>query len=158
MHDSKIKGLVNYAAWDDYCKKNLSDGYGAACIKIAERVMCYLDENPTEFNIGYSPDMTTPHGIVCHCDYDEGITGFMAGAVRQMVCTCYKDGWKFWLADVISPYDIKDDTRLEWEAEKIYRAMRTGLVKGNEEEVRPFIANLVRRCEERNVDDNESNT
>lgn len=88
------------------------DAYGGACVRTAEAIMDYLDTFEGDFNIGYSPDMTTPHGIVCHVD-DEGITGFMAGAARNIVAQCHVLGWKFWLADVISPYDVDDGDLVE---------------------------------------------
>jgi len=145
----EIKNLVNEKAWEEYKQKN-TDGYGRACIKIARRVMQYLDENPVEFNIGYHPDMTTPHGIVCHCDYDEGITGFMAGAVRQMVCICYKDGWKFWLADSISPVSVQDWHEEEGVPGDVTSKVHTAIDKGHlvgvsKEEVDRYAAQLLER-------------
>jgi len=85
---AEIKNLVNKERWDAYQERN-QDAYGGACVKIAGRIMQYLDENPTEFGLGYSPDMNTTHGIICHCNAGEGITGFMAAASAQMVATCY---------------------------------------------------------------------
>lgn len=107
-----IKGLINKDALQKSIDAN-QDGYGGACVNVAINVMKHLDEFKDEFNIGYSPDMTTPHGIVCKCDDQGGITGFMAGAARNIVAQYHKLGWKFYLADVLSPYDIERDEDIE---------------------------------------------
>lgn len=148
---SEIRGLVNPGAWRNW-QDNNKDPYGRACVKIARKVMEYLDgTEPFEYNIGYKPDMTTPHGIICHVD-DEGITGFMAGMVRNMVAVCYRDGWKFFLADVISPYDVDD-------LQKIDRHIAT-VVDGDlgvkEDEVRRWTADLIDRWKEANPEGPET--
>ena len=107
-----IKGLINKDALQKSIDVN-TDAYGGACVNVAINVMKHLDGFKDEFNIGYSPDMTTPHGIVCKCDDQGGITGFMAGAARNIVARCHKLGWKFYLADVLSPYDIERDEDVE---------------------------------------------
>lgn len=107
-----IKNLIN----EDVLQKNIElnqDPYGKACVQVAINVMEYLDNFKGEFNIGYSPNMTTPHGIMCECDDQGGITGFMAGAARNMVAICHTLGWKFYLADVLSPYDLDKHDRHE---------------------------------------------
>jgi len=57
--------------------------------------------------------MTTPHGIICKCDDQGGITGFMAGAARNIVAQCHVLGWKFYLADVLNKYNIKREEDIE---------------------------------------------
>ena len=99
-----IKGLINKEALQDSINKN-QDSYGFACVKVAINTMKYLDDFKEDFNIGYSPDMTTTHGIMCKCD-DEGITGFMAGAARNIIATCHALGWKYYLADLLNKYNI----------------------------------------------------
>jgi len=109
---NSIKGLIN----KDTLQKSIganTDGYGGACVNVAINVMKHLDDFDGEFNIGYNPDMTTPHGIICKCDDQGGITGFMAGAARNIVANCHILGWKFYLADVLSPYDIERDEAIE---------------------------------------------
>lgn len=102
---NSIKGLINEKILQTNINKN-SDSYGGACVNVAINVMKHLDEFEGEFNIGYNPDMTTPHGIICKCDDQGGITGFMAGAVRNIVTQCHILGWKFYLADVLNKYNI----------------------------------------------------
>ena len=108
MSNKVIKNIVDMDAWEEYQNKN-TDPYGAACVTVARNVMLYLDENPTEFELGYSPNMKTTHGIICHCDTVGGITGFMAGYVTTMVSRCYKDGWKFLLADTLVGCNMTDE-------------------------------------------------
>jgi hypothetical protein len=86
-----IKGLINKELLQNQIEIN-NDKYGSACVNIAVNIMEHLDLFEGEFNIGCSPDMTTPHGIICKCDDQGGITGFMASAARNIVAQCYKDG------------------------------------------------------------------
>ena len=86
MNEHGIKKLIN----PDILAKNIEhnkDEYGGAVVKVAIKVMQYLDTFEGEFNLGYSPDMSTTHGIMCHVD-DEGITGFMAGCARNIISMC----------------------------------------------------------------------
>jgi len=134
-----IKGLINKELLQNQIEIN-SDGYGSACVNIAVNIMEHLDLFEGEFNIGYSPDMTTPHGIICKCDDQGGITGFMAGAARNIVANCYKDGWKFWLADVISSYDVDKTETLEKYIENI---SKNDLV--SKEDATKYVEDLVNR-------------
>lgn len=153
MNPYRSKNLVNTAVWDKYVDVN-DDGYGVACVKIARRVMEYLDEHPDiEFSIGYSPDMTTPHGIICHCDYDEGITGFMADAVRSMVARSYRDGWKFHLASVISPYD--GDEEVMGAVEKVCEAVDNGLIDADKDAVKQYAFDLLARYKGKEKNDDK---
>jgi hypothetical protein len=107
-----IKGLINKDALQKSINAN-QDEYGAACVNVAINVMKYLDDFDDDFNIGYHPDMTTPHGIICKCDDQGGITGAMAGFARNIVSKCHILGWKFYIADVLSPYDIDINEDIE---------------------------------------------
>ena len=107
-----IKGLINKDALQKSIDAN-TDGYGGACVNVAINVMKHLDDFEDDFNIGYSPDMTTPHGIICKCDDQGGITGFMAGAARNIIAQCHMLGWKFCLADVLNQYNIERDEDVE---------------------------------------------
>jgi hypothetical protein len=138
-----IKGLVNRELLEKQIEIN-GDSYGAACVNVAINIMKYLDDFQGDFNIGYHPDMTTPHGIVCACDDQGGITGFMAGAARNIVAQCYKDGWKFWLADVISPYDLDRKERIDRHIENISKG---GLV--SKKEVEKYVEELVNRYKQK---------
>jgi flavodoxin len=109
---TSIKGLINKDALQKSIDAN-QDGYGGACVNVAINVMKHLDDFDDDFNIGYNPDMTTPHGIICKCDDQGGITGFMAGAARNIVANCHILGWKFYIADVLSPYDIDRNEAIE---------------------------------------------
>jgi hypothetical protein len=137
-----IKGLINKELLQNQIAIN-SDGYGSACVNVAINIMEHLDGFEGEFNIGYSPDMTTTHGIICKCDDQGGITGFMAGAARNIVAQCYKDGWKFWLADVISSYDVDDAETLERNIENI---SKNGLT--SKEDATKYVEALVNRYKE----------
>lgn len=89
--------LKNESAWNEYVSNN-KDSYGGTCINVAKRVMELLDEDPTPLEVGYYPNLHTPHGLICKADSDidaGGITGFMAGAVAQMVAQCHERGNEF---------------------------------------------------------------
>lgn len=139
MNINEIKGLANENMLLEQIKINY-DEYGSACVNVAINVMKHLDNFEGEFNIGYHPDMTTPHGIICACDDQGGITGFMASAARNIVAHCYKDGWKFWLADVISKYDVDDTETLERYVSNI---SKTELVSGKE--AKEYVDSLIER-------------
>jgi hypothetical protein len=111
MNIDSIKGLINKEALETSIDNN-SDGYGGACVNVAINVMKYLDNFNGEFNIGYNPDMTTPHGIICKCDDQGGITGFMAGAARNIIANCHILGWKFYIAAILNEYNINNKETL----------------------------------------------
>jgi hypothetical protein len=134
-----IKNLIN----EDTLKKSIAnndDDYGKAIVQVAINVMEHLDSFEGDFNIGYSPDMTTPHGIICHCDTEGGITGFMAGAARNITANCHILGWKFYLADVISPFSLEDEEMHEKLAKNLTDA---GLA--SKDEVKECIKGLIER-------------
>ena len=84
-------------AFDEWVKNN-TDPYGKACVDVARQVMKLLDEDTTPLVNGYHPDIHTAHGLICKADEDinaGGITGFMAGAVAQMVTKCHERGEEF---------------------------------------------------------------
>jgi hypothetical protein len=137
-----IKGLINKELLQNQIEIN-SDDYGSACVDVAINIMEHLDGFEGEFNIGYSPDMTTPHGIICKCDDQGGLTGFMASAVRNLVAKCHKDGWKFWLADVISSYDVDNTETLERHIENV---SKNGLA--SKEDATKYVEDLVSRYKE----------
>ena len=75
---------------DDWKKwvDNNEDPYGAACVKVAQRVMEILDD----------VEKFDTHKIICRADEETkagGITGFMAGCVAQMVSHCHSRGEEF---------------------------------------------------------------
>ena len=89
--------LKDTERWNTYVDAN-KDPYGRACIKVAKRVMELLDELPEPLRNGYHPDIRTAHGLICKADDESGaggITGFMAGAVSQMVFECHERGDEF---------------------------------------------------------------
>ena len=93
---SKIN-FKNEELWKEYVSKN-KDPYGAACVKVAKRVMEKLDEDQTPLHNGYYPDVHTAHGLICIADDETkagGITGFMASVVAQMVYQCHQRGEEF---------------------------------------------------------------
>jgi hypothetical protein len=89
--------IINEEGWKKAVESN-HDSYGKACVDVARRVMELMDEDPTPFHAGYSPDVHTTHGIICKADKDikaGGITGFMAGCVASMVTQCHSRGEEF---------------------------------------------------------------
>lgn len=107
-----IQKLINKDILDTQIEIN-NDGYGGACVQVAINVMEFLDSFDGDFNIGYHPDLTTPHGIICKCDDQGGITGYMASAAINIVTYCHELGWKFYLADVINKYNIDDNEQID---------------------------------------------
>lgn len=136
---NSIKGLINKEALQKSIDAN-TDGYGGACVNVAINVMMYLDDFDDEFNIGYNPDMTTPHGIICKCDDQGGITGFMAGAARNIVAKCHKLGWKFYLADVLNEYNIERKEDVEKSIKNI-----TDAKLASHEEAEAYCNDLIER-------------
>ncbi len=65
-----------------------TDGYGGACMAVAERVMQLLDDDPGNFDAEKLVHRANK-------DTDGGITGFMAGAVASMVSQCHSRGEEF---------------------------------------------------------------
>ena len=118
------------------------DAYGGACVAVAENVLSFLDDFEGEFNIGYHPDMTTPHGIICHCDDQGGITGFMAGAVQSIVAQCHVLGWKFWLAGTIDPYSCDDKEQV---ARRIGKVVEAECIDVSREDAEKFVEGLIER-------------
>jgi len=111
--------------------------------------MEFLDNFEDEFNIGYHPDLTTPHGIICECDDQGGITGFMASAARNIVTHCHELGWKFYIADVINSYNIDDDEQID---KIINNVIATDNINVSEKEVREYVAGLKLRNSEKKLD------
>ena len=144
---SSIKGLINKDALQKSIDAN-TDGYGGACVNVAINVMKHLDDFNTDFNIGYYPDMTTPHGIICQCDDQGGITGFMAGAARNIVAQCHKLGWKFYLADLLNEYNIDNKSDID---KYIKNVVDAKLVDSNE--AKSYIDDLIQRYKAKTVAD-----
>lgn len=89
--------IKNTEKWESYVSKN-KNPYGRCCVRVAERVMEMLDEDPTPLHNGYHPDIHTAHGLICKADHDVkagGITGFMESAVALMVSECHSRGDEF---------------------------------------------------------------
>ena len=136
-----IRQLIN----PEVLNKNIvlnKDGYGGACVQVAINVMEFLDDFDQEFNLGYHPDLTTPHGIICHCDDQGGITGFMASAARNIIMVCHEKGWKFGLADVISIYDVDNQSKID---EYITKISNIDLLNLDEQTVREYADALIKR-------------
>ena len=79
--------ITNQKLWDEYEDKN-KDPYGGCCVNVAREVMRILDQGKP----------FDPHQIICDVDKNidaGGITGFMAGAVAQMVARCHSRGDEF---------------------------------------------------------------
>lgn len=146
IRQPEIKGLVNKELWDRFVENNDDDPYGAAAVNVARNVMLHLDEHPDiEFNVGYHPDMTTPHGIICACDDQGGITDFQADCVRQAVTTVYKDGWKFFMAGALSPHSIMDPDRVHEVVEEVFKAIDDGTIAADKADVVAYSEDIVSR-------------
>ena len=91
--------IIKQEEWDKYVKLN-KDAYGKCCVDVAREVMHLLDEP----NKGYENIDT--HRIICEAEKNiggDGITGFMAGCVAEMVSHCHSRGEEFrkaWNGDV----------------------------------------------------------
>ena len=142
--------LINPAILAEFIEKN-TDPYGKACVDVAINVMKYLDDFEGEFNIGYHPDRTTPHGIIVACDNQGGITGFMAGAARNIVAACHTRGWEFYLADVINSYSLDDPEEIERAVNNIINADCLQITTDQAEE---YVAKLITRY--KNKGDNDA--
>lgn len=138
-----IKQLINKDVLDKQIEIN-SDGYGGACVQVAINVMEFLDTFDKEFNIGYHPDLTTPHGIICKCDDQGGITGAMAGFARNTVAMCHEKGWKFYIADVLNKFNIDKDEKID---EVINAINKSDEINVSEEDVRRYVDELRMRWE-----------
>jgi hypothetical protein len=79
--------LKDAEAWKRYEETNLDDEYGRCCVDVARRVMETLD-NEKSFS---------PSSIISQANKDlaAGISGFMAGAVAEMVSRCHERGDEF---------------------------------------------------------------
>lgn len=95
--------IVKPDLWKKFEADN-QDAYGKCCVDVAREVMRLLDLETGAFG----PNSTLaldPHSLICTADKNigaEGITGFMAGAVAQMVSLVHSRGEEFrraWNAD-----------------------------------------------------------
>lgn len=80
--------IKNKEKWNKFVSKNTSDKYGKCCVDIARRAMEILDEGK-DFD---------PHDIISQAEKDigeDGITGFMAGAISLMITQCHSRGEEF---------------------------------------------------------------
>jgi len=76
--------------WEN-CVKINEDDYGKACVDVAREVMVKLDAD----------EVFDAHQIICDADKSagvDGLTGFMAGCVAQMVSRCHSRGEEFKVA------------------------------------------------------------
>lgn len=90
--------MKNIDKWNEYVEVNKVDEYSKCCVDVARRVMEILDEDKTPLHDGYIPDIHTPKRIIRKAVKDintDGITGFMAGCVAQMVIECHERGDEF---------------------------------------------------------------
>ena len=81
--------LVKQEEWQKQVDIN-TDPYGGCVVKVAGEVMRRLDlPEYKEFNT---------HKIICDAEHgigEEGITGFMAGCIAQIVSHCHSRGEEF---------------------------------------------------------------
>jgi hypothetical protein len=145
MREHTSNTRINHHILESTKQKN-QDAYGAACVQVAVNVMNYLDTFDEDFNIGYSPDLTTPHGIVCYCDDAGGITGFMAGCVRNTVTVCHTLGWKFYIADVLDAYSMD---KLSAHDKIVNDLVECEHINITEPQIRDYIKELVTRYKSR---------
>ena len=94
--------IINQEYWDNQVKIN-DDPYGKCCVDIAREVMDLLDTSAyKDFDC---------HKIICDAEKnvgEDGITGFMAGAIASMVSKCHSRGEEFrkkWNKD----YGVEED-------------------------------------------------
>lgn len=80
--------IIDRPTWKTWVDAN-TDPYGKACVDVARCAMEILDKEPGDFDT---------HMLICRADNEaktEGITGFMAGCVAQMISQCHSRGEEF---------------------------------------------------------------
>lgn len=80
--------IIKQDDWDEWVENN-QDPYGKCCVDVAREVMRLLDEREGDFDC---------HALITEAEQKidaGGITGFMAGAVAQMVSHCHSRGEEF---------------------------------------------------------------
>ena len=142
MNTEDIKGVINKKALQDFIDDN-EDPYASCCVKLAIKIMKHLDNFEGELNIGYYPDITTPHAIITKCD-NQGVTGFMAGFAVSIVSICHKLGWKFYLAYLISDRNIENAEFIE---EKIKNISKNNKLV-DQDVARQYVKDLIHRRRE----------
>lgn len=75
----------DFKVWED---ANQDSGYSQCCVDVARKVMEYMDEDSDPIDASELVHRANR-------ELDSGITGFMAGAVAQMVSTCHTRGEEF---------------------------------------------------------------
>jgi len=78
--------IINKEKWDVYVKKN-QNPYGKAAVDVAKEAMDLLDTDKYE--------KLDTHKLICDADIKSELTGFLAGAVAQMVTECHSRGKEF---------------------------------------------------------------
>jgi hypothetical protein len=81
--------IVKQKEWDHTVEIN-TDSYGGACVKIARKVMEILDAEADPI-----ADIDKLISRAEHEVGENGITGFMAGCIAQMVSQCHSRGDEF---------------------------------------------------------------
>ena len=79
--------ITNEKSWKEYVNKN-TDPYGKCCVDIAREAMKILDDGK-EFDC---------HNLILTAEKvsgENGITGYMAGAIAQMISQCHSRGDEF---------------------------------------------------------------
>ena len=80
--------IIDAAGWKKW-EDNNTDPYGKCCVDIARKVMTILDERPGDFDCNA---LISEGEKACG---EDGITGFMAGAIAAMVSKCHSRGDEF---------------------------------------------------------------
>jgi hypothetical protein len=84
--------MKNAKEWEKCVEKN-DDPYGKCCVDIAREIMKFMDD--PKF------DISDPHKVICDAEEsigEDGITGFQAGAIAQMVSHFHERGDEFRMA------------------------------------------------------------
>lgn len=88
--------ITNKNKWNSYVKSN-KEPYGKCCVDVARETMCLLDDdNHKDFD---------PDEIIIEAEHklmeekkmteEEGITGFMASCIAEMISKCHSRGEEF---------------------------------------------------------------
>jgi hypothetical protein len=83
--------IIKIDEWNKYVELN-KDPYGKCCVDVAREVMHLLDEPNRDY------ENIDTHGIICEAEKnidEDGITGFMAGCIAQMVSQYHSRGEEF---------------------------------------------------------------
>ena len=88
--------IINEKKWNSYVKKN-KEPYGKCCVDVARKTMELLDDDNHKDFDSDEIIIEAEHKLMEEkkIKETEGITGFMAGCIAQMIKECHSRGEEF---------------------------------------------------------------